>query len=132
MNEQQNIDVISEIYAAFGRGDVAGILARCTDDVKWTTHLDPIVPWSGDYSGKTNVTQFFDNIFSSVEVTAFEPHEWIAQNDAVVSIGAFGCTARSTGKSVRTRWIFVWKFRGAEVCSYEQFHDEALAEAFRS
>lgn len=27
--------------------------------------------------------------------------------------------------------IAIWKFRDAKICSYEQFHDPALAAAFR-
>jgi ketosteroid isomerase-like protein len=131
MSEPENIDAIKQVYAAFGIGDVPGIVARLTDDVRWITHLDPIVPWNGDYSGKDRVPTFFAAIFGSVDVEAFEPQEWIAQGDTVVSIGEFAFRARSTGRSARTRWVFIWKFRGSQICSYEQFHDESLANAFK-
>ena len=131
MSEEQNKQIVEEIYAAFGRGDIDGILAKCTNDVEWVTHLDPIVPWSGDHSGKDFVPAFFGAIFGSVEVTAFEPQEWIVDGETVVSIGRFGCNVRSTGKSADTKWIFIWKFRDGMVSSYEQFHDENIAEAFQ-
>jgi uncharacterized protein len=28
-------EVVQQAYAAFGRGDVEGILAMCTDDIEW-------------------------------------------------------------------------------------------------
>jgi len=59
------------------------------------------------------------------------PDEFIAQGDTVVSLGTFGFKVRATGKSARTRWAFIWKLREGRVCSYEQFHDPALAAAFR-
>ena len=74
---------------------------------------------------------FFDAIFQSVDVEAFEPQECIAQDDTVISIGEFGCRVRATGKSSRTRWAFIWRLRDGEIYSYEQFHDPALAEAFK-
>ena len=126
------INTISAMYAAFGQGDVDGVLAPCTDDVQWTTHLDPIVPWAGKYSGKTDVRRFFAAIFESVDVQAFEPLEWVSEGDTVVSIGRFACRARSTGKSDDSRWVFIWKFRGDAVSSYEQFHDHSIADIFRA
>lgn len=131
MNEQANIKTIQDIYAAFGKGEVATIVNQLTDDVRWVTHLEAIVPWAGDYSGKGRVPKFFEAIFNSVDTEAFVPAEFFAQDDTVVSVGEYGCKVRATGKRSRTRWVFIWKFRGDKVSSYEQFHDPALAAAFR-
>lgn len=130
MNEQSNVKIIEDMYAAFGRGDVAFIVGKLTDDIQWTSHIENVVPWSGDFSGKARVPRFFEAIFQSVDVTAFEPQEWIAQGDTVVSLGRFGCRVRTTGKSSDARWVFIWRFRDGKVCAYEQFHDPALAAAF--
>lgn len=131
MSEQSNIQIIKDMYAAFGRGDVQHIVAQLTDDVSWRANLDPVVPWSGDYSGKRNVPKFFDAIYSAVEVTLFEAQDWVAEGDSVVSLGRFGGTTRGTGKDINTRWVFIWKLRDGKVCSYEQFHEPALADGFR-
>ena len=131
MSEQQNVERVGRIYEAFGRGDIGYIVDQVADDVQWTTHLEPVVPWAGDYSGRQNVPRFFDAIGQSVDVTAFTPGQMIAQGDTVVSLGEFGCRVRATGKSALTRWAFVWKFREGRVTSYEQFHDPTIATAFR-
>jgi ketosteroid isomerase-like protein len=131
MDKQQNVKAIQELYAAFGRGDVRFIVDQLTDDVRWVTHCEPIVPWSGDFSGKDRVPRFFEAIFQSVEVETFEPQEWIADGDTVVSLGEFGCRVHTTGQQSHTRWAFIWKFRDGKICSYEQFHDPALAAAFQ-
>ena len=129
MSEQQNVERIRKIYEAFGRGDIGFILDQLTPDVKWVSHYDPIVPWGGDFTGR--VDKFFEAIGHSVDVTAFTPGEFIAQGDTVASLGEFGCRVRATGKSALTRWAFIWKLRDGRVSSYEQFHDPALANAFR-
>ena len=131
MGESDNVALIESIYQAFGRGDIGFIIDQLADDVRWVTHLEPIVPWSGDYSGKKNVPKFFDAIANSVETTAFTPHEFIAQGETVVSTGEYGCTVNTTGKSSLTPWVFIWKLRDGRVVGYEQFHDPALTEAFR-
>jgi uncharacterized protein len=35
-----HVETVSEIYAAFGRGDVAAILERVSDDVRWEHWAD--------------------------------------------------------------------------------------------
>ena len=131
MAESDNVALIGRIYEAFGRGDIDYIIDQLTDDVRWVTHLEPIVPWSGDFSGKTYVPRFFDAIATSVQTTAFTPQEFIAQADTVVSTSEYGCTVNATGKISLTPWVFIWKLRNGKVTSYEQFHDPALTEAFR-
>lgn len=131
MSEQDNLARVQKIYEAFGRGDIPAIIEMLTNEVRWQTHLDPIVPWAGDYSGKQRVLQFFAAIDGAVETTAFVPGEFVAQGDTVVSFGEYGCKVRATGKSALTRWVFVWKFSDGRVSSYEQFHDPAIVAAFR-
>jgi ketosteroid isomerase-like protein len=129
--EQQNIQTITKMYEAFGQGNIPYIIDQLTDDVRWVSRFEPIVPWAGDFSGKKEVPRFFQAIGDSVDVTAFNPHEFVAQGDTVVSLGEFGCRVRATGKSALTPWVFIWKFRDGRVSSYEQFHDPAIADAFR-
>lgn len=95
------------------------------------SYYDPVVAWGGDSSTKPRVAQFVQALGDSVDVTAFTPGEFVAQGDPVASMGEFGCRARATGKSALTRWVFIWKFQDGRVSSYEQFHDPALAAAFR-
>ena len=130
MSAEKNIAAIQQVYEAFGRGDIPYIIDQLTDDVEWMTHLESSVPWAGEYLERTNVMRFFQAIAESGEVLGFEPMEIYGDGDTVVSIGYFGYKAKSTGKSARTKWVFIWKFRGDKICSYEQFHDPKLTEIF--
>ena len=130
MSASPQVQTILDIYAAFGRGDIPAILDQLADDVVWRAYVDPMVSWAGDFSGKARVPAFFDGIFRGVEVEGFEPLETIGQGDTVISTGWFACRGRETGKSARTRWVFVWHFRNGQVSSYEQFHDPAVEAVF--
>jgi len=127
----KHTDTVLAMYEAFGRGDVDGILSKLTDDVTWVCNLGSAVPWSGDFSGKSNVPKFFQAIYETVDVSNFEPREFIGEGDVVVSTGTFGCTVKSTGAKSLARWVFLWRFRGDKVCGYEQFHGPELDAAFR-
>lgn len=128
---EQHIESLTSIYEAFGRGDIGYIVDQLADDVRWFSHTEPVVPTSGDWSTKAKVSGFFQALGENVDVTSFTPDEFVADGDTVVSTGGFAGTARSTGKTFDTAWIFIWKFRGDQVVSYEQFHDWRFAEAFR-
>ena len=131
MSEEQNVAAITKIYEAFGKGDIPYILGELHDDVRWVVHQESFVPTAGDWSGKAKVPGFFQAIGDNMDVSAFVPGEFVAQGDTVVSMGDFDFTARATGKTAKTKWIFVWKVLDGKVSSYEQFHDSAMAEAFR-
>lgn len=128
---EDNPQRIEAIFEAFGRGDIPFILDQLTDDVHFVAHLDPVVPWSGDFSGKANVPRFFEALGSSIEVGDHPVNELVAQGDTVVAIGDVNFRARETGKEGSSSWVYIWKLRDGKVCSYDQFNDSGLADAFR-
>ena len=131
MSEQQNVEALTKMYEAFVKGDLGYIVDQLADDVHWFSHVDPVVPTSGDWSGKSKVPGFFEAIIDSVEVASFTPTEFYADGETVISTGGFGGTSRLAGKQFDSAWIFIWKFADNKVVSYEQFHDWKLAAAFR-
>ena len=131
MANDTNIQLVESIFDAFGRGDIPYILDRLTDDVTFVAHLDPIVPWSGEYTGKSSVMSFFQALGGAVEVADHPVNQLVAQGDTVVAMGDVNFRVRETGKDASSSWVYVWKVRDAHVYSYEQFNDPGLAQAFR-
>ncbi len=41
-HEQDNLQTIHQVYAAFGEGDIEGVLGMLTDDVRWSTLVPPM------------------------------------------------------------------------------------------
>ncbi len=130
MSTEQNVAAVTRIYEAFGRGDIPYIINQLADDVSWKVHMEPVVPWSGDYAGRVSVPRFFEAIGTSVDVLGFTPQEFVAQGDTVVSLGTFASRSKATGKSAESRWAFVWKLKDGRVVSYEQFHTPGIANIF--
>lgn len=128
--EIENTEQVTKIFEAFGRGDVAYILDQLADDVRFVSHLDPIVPWAGDYSGKDSVGGFFQALGSSIEVEDHPVTALVAQGDTVVATGDVRFVVRESGKAGSSKWVYVWKLANGKVKSYDQFNDPGLAEAF--
>ena len=130
MNIEDNVGTVEAIFAAFGRGDIPYILDQLTDDVHWVSHLDPSVPWAGDYSGRANVPSFFQALGGSVDVAEHPVNQIVAQGDTVVATGDVTFSARGTGRSATSSWVYIWKLRDGKVCGYDQYNDAGLARAF--
>jgi ketosteroid isomerase-like protein len=126
-----NTETVRDIYAAFGEGRVADIVARIADA---TTFIQPggsSIPWSGVYKRPSEVAEFFGKLGAAVDVKAFTPEEYVEAGDTVVAIGRWSGTARSTGKPFESTWSMTWKFRDGKVWYYEAFEDTAvIAKAF--
>lgn len=131
MTEQDTRQRAEAFFAAFAQGDIPFILDALTEDVRWVAHLDPVVPWAGDFSGRASVPAFFEALGDAVEVGAHPVHEIVAQGDTVVAMGDVTFRARATGREATSAWVYVWRFRDGKVCRYDQFNDPALAGAFR-
>jgi ketosteroid isomerase-like protein len=130
-NEIVNTERVTRIFEAFGRGDVTYILDQLADDVRFVSHLDPIVPWAGEFSGKENVGRFFQALGSSVDVADHPVNAVVAQGDTVVAMGDVTFSVRETGKTGSSSWVYVWRLANGQVQTYDQYNDTGLAEAFR-
>ena len=130
MQEAQNTKVVQEAYAAFGRGDVQGILDRLTDDVIWKGVYGAAahVPTSGERRGKSAVATFFKQVGETMKFSRFEPKEFIATGDRVVALGSYNGTT-SIGKSFESDFAMVFTLKNGKVSHFQEFCDSAAINA---
>jgi ketosteroid isomerase-like protein len=130
MQEAQNTKVVQEAYAAFGRGDVQGILDRLDDGIVWkgVYGAAPHVPTAGERRGKAQVKEFFKQVAESVSFSRFEPKEFIATGDKVVALGHYTATT-SIGKPFDADFAMVFTLRNEKVTEFQEFTDSAAVNA---
>ena len=132
MSAEVNVQTAKDGYAAFGGGDLPGILALLTDDIEWVNPGPPdVIPGAGTHRGKDAVAAFFGTLAQSTDFQAFEPREFIAQGDHVVALIHSEATVRSTGRKVVDDAAHLWTFRDGKVARFQVFQDTAaLVAAF--
>lgn len=132
MSEVANTKVVQDAYAAFGRGDVQGILDRLDDGIVWNGvyGAGAHVPMSGERKGKAAVTEFFKQVASHVTFARFEPREFVANGDKVVTLGHY--TAKtSAGKDFDSDFAMVFTLENGKVTAFQEFlNTAALNSAF--
>lgn len=120
---------ITDLYAAFGRGDVPAILDALADDVRWeqwddnraqregVSHLQP-------RTGRDGVAEFFGVIGKYVFHT-FEIRGLAAGDDLVVADILIDVTLPSGGR-LRDEELHVWRFDAdGRICGMRHYVDTA-------
>jgi uncharacterized protein len=125
-----NIKTITQVYEAFGRGDVAAILDVVTDDVDWASEAaSAAAPWYGVRHGKDAVAGFFTAFGSTMEVEEFTPVSFAANDTDVLTVVRFRARSRSTGKTAEMNLHHFFTFRDGKIAYYRGTEDTAQTEA---
>jgi len=130
MSAEENVQLVKNGYAAFGRGDIQGLLGLLSEDVEWEIPGKGL-PLAGTYLGHDGVARFFQKLGEDTEIAAFEPREFLAQDDQVVVIGSERGSIRATNRAFETNWVMVFTVRGGKIIRFREFADTlAIANAY--
>ena len=132
MSEQDNLSVVRDVYSAFGRGDLEGLLRLLDPTVSWRTPGPADLPTAGLRHGVAEVREFFGLLLSSFDIDDFRPSDFLAQGDKVVVLGTSREGPKGTGRLVDFRWVHVFTLRGGKIVEFEEPADvSALVDEFR-
>ena len=124
MNEQENLRVVQQAYAAFKRGDIPTVLNSMADDVQWfLPGPQEIVPVAGRRRGRDQVAQFFKTLAEVQKVEQFEPQEFVAQGDKVIALGNYRWQVKSTGKTFGSDWAHVFTLQNGKIVKFHEYWD---------
>ena len=127
---QENIGVVQAGYAAFGRGDIPGLLSLLDANVEWITPGTSDLPTAGTKRGPAQVADFFRTLNELVEFEAFEPKAFIADGDRVVVLGTDRFKVKGgSGRSVTEEWCHVFTIRSGKIVAFQEYIDTAAFAA---
>lgn len=124
-----NVDVMKELYDAFGRGDVATVLGAFDEKIEWTSAEGAVYP--GTFVGGDAVlANVFARIGAEWDGFRVEPFEYIDGGDQVVALGRYSGSYKATGRSMNAAFAHVWTLRDGRIVRYRQYVDTLkMAEA---
>jgi uncharacterized protein len=127
MSQQSNLAIVKEIYDAVGRGDVAAILDRVSDDVDWAAEAaSKAAPWYGQRAGQDGVASFFSDLATSIEISAFTPHSFAAGDDDVHLLVDWTIQPVTGGRQVSMTMHHYWRLGNGEVTYFRGSEDTEL------
>jgi len=126
-----NTKTVREAYAAFGRGDIPGLLSALSDDVEWEHAESADIPSAGKFRGHEGVVKFFTATGESADFQAFEPHTFIDGRDNVVVPGREKVKHKANGREWATDCCHIGTLNNGKAANlYEYTNAQAVAAAF--
>jgi ketosteroid isomerase-like protein len=127
-------EVIGNVYEAFGRGDLDGLLSYVHPEVEWcqteagATH--PVLE-RGRGTGHDAVRNYFAAVGQHMAITKFAPRVIAADGDTVVSVIDVEFADPAVGKTVAFSEAHVFTVRDGKIVHYFPILDTAAtAPAF--
>ena len=118
-------EIVKEMYAAFGRGDVPAILERVADEVDWEFVGPASLAYAGPRRNRTEVAAFFAAIPQADEIHVFEPREFIDAGEHVTVLGWEQSKALETGQEFSSEWVHVFTLKNGKVTRWRGFFNTA-------
>jgi ketosteroid isomerase-like protein len=133
-NPNANIEIVQSLYAAYGRGDMPGVLALLSDDVTWgidSVAAADVAPY-GIQRGKAGVEKFFTAWAATAEFHVFNPHDFVPVGNGVHNMLAYELTVKATGKRLQNLSPQHWTVVDGKITSWRGYEDTAATrDAFR-
>jgi hypothetical protein len=125
----QNTAIVQQAYTNFKTGDIPGLLDLLSDEVTWELPEIEGVAITGKRDG---VKEFFATLARDQEVVEFEPREFVAQGDRVVSLGDYKWRVKDTDREFASDFAHVFTIRDGKVTGFREYFDSAaVAAAYR-
>jgi uncharacterized protein len=123
---QADVALIQSLYAAFGRGDIATIIAAATPDIEWRLNGSRSdYPLLGTWNGPKGVQSFFDELAKLQDFSEFSPREFLSAGERVFVFGHYAATIRKTGRKAASDWVHIFTVRNGKVAAFLEFTDTA-------
>ena len=131
MNTQSNVDLVKEAYAAFATGDLQKLLGLMSPDVVWVFPASKVIPWSGTFTGPSEVTKFFAALKEHSVIEVHEVLHFVASDDHVLVLGRERVRVKSTGLSWACDWVNAVTVVDGKIAGFREYTDTAaIASAF--
>lgn len=132
-NAQHSADVVRSFFAAFGSGDIDGLVALF-DPAAEIVAVRPGPRRDGDihgsYSGRDGARAFVANLGAAFDTKAFAVDDVIADGDTAFASGSFTHVLRTTGKPFSSAWALRCTVRDGRIVRYHFYEDsEAYVRA---
>ena len=120
------VEIVKEMYAAFGRGDVEGVMTHIADDVVWSAEGPAELLFTGIRHGKRETLEgFFGGIAREHADPKLEMAEFVSEGDSVAAFGRYAATLKKSGQRVDSPVGHLFKFRGGKVVHYTNLLNSA-------
>jgi ketosteroid isomerase-like protein len=120
-----NVQLISDVYDAMGRGDVAHLVGAMDPQIEWREAEGS--PYESSGGPLIGTDAIFENVFirfvTEWDGFAFRPERFHDAGATVIVEGRYTGTHNATGKDLDAQVCHVWMVRDDKIVSFQQYVD---------
>lgn len=122
---QQNVDVVKTAYEAFGRGDIAAVVATFDPSIEWISQAGGYRLGGVHKGPEAIVNNFFMVLGELWDELVVTPREYIDAGERVFVLGNATGKGKATGKTVDSPFVHIFNMMDGKVTRFEEFGDTA-------
>jgi ketosteroid isomerase-like protein len=122
-----NVRLVKDLYDAFGRGDIPGVLEALSPDIKWfEAESNPYMPSGEAWVGREAVSKnLFVRLGTEWDGFSVHPRSFHGAGDSVIVEGRYSGTYKPTGRSLDVQVCHIWDIKGGKLTRFQQYVDTA-------
>lgn len=122
-----NVNLVKDLYAAFGRGDVPAVLNAMSPDIHWhEAEGNPYMPSGEAWVGPDAVlNNLFMKLGAEFEGFSVHPKSFHDAGDSVIVEARYSGKYKATGKSLNAQVCHVWDVKNGKLIRFQQYVDTA-------
>ena len=115
------LEVVRDVYNRFSKGDIAGFLGLCADNIEWVVNGPATLEKCRTFNGRSGVQEFLKILGESWEFTAFTPKEFLSDGPTVVVLGEEHGRDRKSEVPFENRWAHVFDVKDGQIVRFREF-----------
>jgi ketosteroid isomerase-like protein len=121
------VKIVSDVYEAFGRGDVPTVLEAMDPGIRWhEAEGNPYMPSGEALVGHDAIlNDLFMKLGEDWDDFAVLPGSFHDAGDVVVVEARYSGTHRATGKPLDAQVCHIWTLKDGKVTKFQQYVDTA-------
>jgi ketosteroid isomerase-like protein len=122
-----NVDLLKNLYRAFGRGDIPSVLGAMSPDIHWyQAEGNPYRPSGEAWVGPDAVlNNLFMRLGAEWDEFAVHPKSFHDAGDSVIVEARYSGTYKATRKSMDTQVCHIWDVEDGKLTRFQQYVDTA-------
>ena len=128
-NEEENVQVVKNFFAAIDSGDKQRVLALVAEDIEWIVPGEGW-PLAGTHRGHAGLADVIKKASEEIETSYPKPPEFVAQGERVLVVGVATGKIKATTRTFKDDWVFDITVRNGKLTKIREYIDtQALAKA---
>jgi ketosteroid isomerase-like protein len=122
VSEESTRAAVSDLYAAYARGDAARVAELIDDDVDWIIYGPmQIFPFAGHREGKVAALEALGAIARDYQLERYLPKMMIVDGDHAAVMSDVAFKQRSTGRTLSFHIADFMRFQNGRIVEFREF-----------